>query len=113
MSDFPEFDQAYKTVLVKDSEDRFEQLAAEANFNVYHSDIWRGTGRKFAELIVADCMERIRVVIAEEAMPVYSDYFLYDFKAHFGIQETKREKFDRAIKEAFKDGADLSGKETP
>jgi hypothetical protein len=113
MSDFPEFDHAYKTVLVKDPTDRFEQLAAEANFNVYHSDIWRGTGRKFAELIVADCMERIRVVIAEEAMPVYSDYFLYDFKGHFGIQETKREKFDRAIEEAFKDGADLSGKETP
>ncbi len=55
MSDFPEFDRAYKTMLVKDKEDKFEQLAAEANFNVYHSDIWRGTGRKFAELIVAEC----------------------------------------------------------
>jgi hypothetical protein len=59
MSDFPEFDRAYKTVLVKDKEDRFEQLAAEANFNVYHSDIWRGTGRKFAELIVAECINFI------------------------------------------------------
>ena len=59
MSDFPEFDRAYKTVLVKDKEDRFEQLAAEANFNVYHSDIWRGTGRKFAELIVQECLEQI------------------------------------------------------
>jgi|688.fasta_scaffold1699491_2 hypothetical protein len=59
MSDFPEFDRAYKTVLVKDKEDRFEQLAAEANFNVYHSDIWRGTGRKFAELIVRECLEQI------------------------------------------------------
>jgi hypothetical protein len=56
MSDFPEFDRAYNTVLVKDPEDRFEQLAAEANFNVYHSDIWRGTGRKFAELIIEECM---------------------------------------------------------
>ena len=38
-SDFPEFDQAYRTVLVKDLKDKFEQLAAAANFNIYHSDI--------------------------------------------------------------------------
>ncbi len=56
MSDFPEFDRAYKTVLLKDPEDRFEQLAAQANFNIYHSDIWRGTARKFAELIVQECV---------------------------------------------------------
>ena len=56
MSDFPDFDQAYKTVLVKDLEDKFEQLAAEANFNIYHSDIWRGTARKFAESIVRECV---------------------------------------------------------
>lgn len=56
-SDFPEFDQAYKTALVKDPTDRFEQLAAEANFNVYHSDIWRGSGRKFAEMIVEECVK--------------------------------------------------------
>jgi len=55
MSDFPEFDKAYKTVLMKDQNDKFEQLAAEANFNVYHSDIWRGTGRNFAESIVREC----------------------------------------------------------
>ena len=56
MSDFPDFDQAYKTVLVKDLEDKFEQLATEANFNIYHSDIWRGTARKFAESIVRECV---------------------------------------------------------
>ena len=38
-SDFPDFDAAYNTVLVKDLEDRFEQLASQANFNIYHSDI--------------------------------------------------------------------------
>jgi hypothetical protein len=54
-SDFPEFDKAYKNMLIKNPSDRFEQLAAEANFSVYHSDIWRGTGRKFAELIVREC----------------------------------------------------------
>jgi hypothetical protein len=56
MSDFPDFDQAYKTVLVKDLEDKFEALAANANFNIYHSDIWRGTARKFAESIVRECV---------------------------------------------------------
>jgi hypothetical protein len=30
-SDFPEFDKAYKTVLVKDATDKFEALAANAN----------------------------------------------------------------------------------
>ena len=42
---------------------------------------------KFAELIVRECLERIKVVISEEAMPVTSDYFLYDFKQHFGVEE--------------------------
>jgi hypothetical protein len=56
MSDFPDFDQAYKTVLVKDLEDKFEALAANANFNIYHSDIWRGTARKFAESVVRECV---------------------------------------------------------
>ena len=54
-SDFPEFDHAYKTVLVKDATDKFEALAANANFNIYHSDIWRGTARRFAESIVREC----------------------------------------------------------
>jgi len=55
MSEFPEFDQAYHSVLVKDRNDKFEALAAKANFNVYHSDIWRGTGKRFAEYIVEEC----------------------------------------------------------
>lgn len=55
MSDFPDFDRVYKTVLVKDPKDPFERLAAEANFNVYHSDIWRGSARRFAESIVEEC----------------------------------------------------------
>ena len=84
-SDFPEFDQAYKTVLVKDPTDRFEQLAAEANFNVYHSDIWRGTGRKFAELIVQECAD----VVASR--PYIDDgnwsHPSMMIKKHFGVEE--------------------------
>ena len=56
MTDFPEFNEAYNTILIKDPTDKFERLAADANFNVYHSDIWRGTGRKFAEAIVRECV---------------------------------------------------------
>lgn len=53
-SDFPEFDAAYKSALLPDNPDKFDLLAAEANFSVYHSDIWHGTARRFAELIVRD-----------------------------------------------------------
>ena len=33
--------------------------------------------------------------------------------AEYGVKENKREKIDKAMREAFKDGVDLSGKETP
>jgi hypothetical protein len=79
VSDFPEFDAQYQTILVKDKEDRFEQLAAEANFNVYHSDIWRGTGRRFAELIVREC-----AAVANKTV-VGSDFVGEAIHKHFGV----------------------------
>lgn len=82
VSDFPEFDQAYRSVLVKDHEDKFEKLAAEANFNVYHSDIWRGTGRKFAELIVRECAD-----IANNPAPGCHSSFGKIILEHFGVKE--------------------------
>ena len=78
-SDFPEFDQAYQTVLVKDPDDIFERLAAEANFNIYHSDIWRGTARKFAESIVREC-----VGVADKNV-IGTDKVGKAIKQHFGI----------------------------
>ena len=88
-SDFPDFDAAYNTVLVKDLEDRFEQLASQANFNIYHSDIWRGTARRFAELIVQDCID---IIHKQERIP--SQFYFsktahtheYAIKTHFGIE---------------------------
>ena len=77
-SDFPEFDQAYQTVLVKDLEDKFEQLAAAANFNIYHSDIWRGTARLFAESIVRECIrqcDKVDIVGADDCIQNIKDYF--------------------------------------
>lgn len=41
---------------------------------------------QLVKLVVQECMERIKVVIAEEAMNVNSDYFYYDFKQHFGVE---------------------------
>ena len=88
-SDFPEFDQAYQTVLVKDLEDKFEQLAAAANFNIYHSDIWRGTARLFAESIVRECAKAADEGLAEVTMkgPEWPSYYI---KKHFGV-DTKHE----------------------
>jgi hypothetical protein len=35
--------------------DPFKEIADRAHFNIYHSDLWRGTGRRFAEFIVEEC----------------------------------------------------------
>jgi hypothetical protein len=81
VSDFPKFDAAYKTVLVKDPADRFEQLAAQAHFNIYHSDIWRGTARLFAESIVRECAN-----IANKTV-IGSDVVGDAIRKHFGVEE--------------------------
>ena len=83
-SDFPEFDQAYRTVLIKDPNDRFEQLAAAANFNVYHSDIWRGTARRFAELIVGECASIVADAV-DHREPAST--YVSRIKKHFGVEE--------------------------
>jgi hypothetical protein len=80
-SDFPEFEKAYRSVLVKDLSDQFEQLAAEANFNVYHSDIWRGTGRRFAELIVKECIR-----LCDEVDLAGADDCIDKIRDHFGVK---------------------------
>jgi len=59
MSDFPEFDKAYDTVLLPEDADRFNVLAAETRFNIYNSPIWRGTGRRFSHAIVQECVDNL------------------------------------------------------
>ena len=94
-SDFPEFDRAYQSALIKDPADLFEQLAARANFNVYHSDIWRGTGRKFAELIVRECadvlkkdMELAHIQLIPLDFKMYANSRLQrTIKEHFGVEK--------------------------
>ena len=56
-SDFPEFDKSYLKLMLPEDPDQFDLLAAKANFGIYRHDLWHGTGRRFAELIVRECME--------------------------------------------------------
>jgi len=54
-SDFSEFDKAYLKAMLPENPDQFDLLAAQANFGIYRHDLWRGTGRRFAESIVKEC----------------------------------------------------------
>lgn len=75
--------------------------------------------QKFAELIVQECVNLMynsmqntdkSYDLAHHAMLAQ---LIAEIKNQFGIAESKREKFDNAMKDAFKNGVDLSGKETP
>jgi hypothetical protein len=65
---------------------------------------------QFAELIIQEC-----VAIVADAVDHREPASTYvgKIKDHFEVRNSKREQFDKAIREVFKDGADLSGKETP
>jgi hypothetical protein len=56
-SDFPEFDKAYRTILLPDNPDALSIMASESNFNIFHHDLWNSTGRRFAEMIIRKCIE--------------------------------------------------------
>lgn len=40
-------------------EDPFIDIAKEAHYNIYGSPMWNNTGRRFAELIVKQCLDII------------------------------------------------------
>ena len=69
---------------------------------------------KFAELIVRECME-----VGGPEDSYRDEWFnakvdsVAKIKQHFGVEESRREKFRKSFEEAFKDGVDLSGQETP
>ena len=56
-SDFPEFDEVYYKVLLPENPNKFDIMAAKSNFNIYHHDLWIGTGKRFAEMIVNECIK--------------------------------------------------------
>jgi hypothetical protein len=78
---------------------------------------------KLAELIVQECVEQGKLIQSQTIVNGSEEYiagremgievFMNQIKQHFGVKESKREQIDKAMREAFKDGVNLSGKETP
>ena len=78
---------------------------------------------KFAELIIKECVKQGKIIQSQSIVNGSEEYvagremgievFMNQIKQYFGVAESKREKIDKAMREAFKDGVDLSGKETP
>lgn len=81
-SDFPEFDKSYLKFMLPENPDQFDILAAKANFGIYRHDLWQGTGRRFAELIVQECISIINdAVDHREPASTYTD----KIQEHFGV----------------------------
>jgi hypothetical protein len=111
--------------------ERIRELVKQANgyweygdFNIPHSVYFAETDlQKFAELIVRECVEQGKLIQSQTIVDGSEEYiagramgievFMNQIKQHFGVEESKREKIDKAMRAAFKDGVDLSGKETP
>ena len=70
---------------------------------------------KFAELIVRECSKISEDDITDgDACCTNTAYRIArQIKRHFGVEESRREQIDKAMQAAFKDGVNLSGKETP
>ena len=65
---------------------------------------------EFSELIIRECSQLFRLTFTDEQYQRRIDKTILK---HFGVEETKREKFRISFEEAFKDGVDLSGRNTP
>lgn len=70
---------------------------------------------KFAELIVRECAQVSEddITDGDACCTNTADRIARQIKKHFGVEESRREKFRKSFEEAFKDGVDLSGQETP
>ena len=83
-SDFPEFDKSYLKLMLPEDPDQFDLLAAKANFGIYRHDLWHGTGRRFAESIVQECIGIVAdAVDHREPASTYAD----KIRQHFGVEE--------------------------
>jgi hypothetical protein len=101
--------------------DAITQLADEARSMVPEGlvvDEWVATYNKIlVGLVVDKCVE---IMDQQEKSPAGflaakpAHVHEYEIKTYFGIEAlTRREQFRRDFEAVFKDGADLSGKETP
>jgi hypothetical protein len=105
--------------------DKLEDLLYESGLTAQgcwdeFDDYARQGIEKFAELIVRECI----AMCENNDFPKNPDLFEHGWDGglqnaqermmnHFGIEENKREQIDKAMRAAFKDGVDLSGKKTP
>ena len=100
--------------------ERIRKLAEQSGLNIpldaeYNDHIYRHALEKFAQLIVRECMTICQDIDGEDNIDARSGRqdCAVEIREHFGVEETKREQFDKAMREAFKDGVDLSGRNTP
>ena len=70
--------------MLPEDPDQFDLLAAKANFGIYRHDLWHGTGRRFAELIVRECMEWCD---AHATIDGSAQQIRNSIKNHFGVDE--------------------------
>jgi hypothetical protein len=84
-----------------------KRMETEFPGDVIFHDIYNSL---FAELIVQECADLFRLTFTDEQYQRRIDKTILK---HFGVEETKREKFRNSFEEAFKDGVDLSGRNTP
>jgi hypothetical protein len=96
--------------------ERIRELAKQTGY------IWHASGEpqiyefnpekleKFAEMIVRECAGLFPLTFTDEQYQRRIDKTILK---HFGVEETKREQIDKAMREAFKNGVDLSGRNTP
>jgi len=62
--------------------DRFEQLAKEASFNIYKSDLWQGTGERYSRMIVEECCQMM--LDLESKYP--ANLTVQEIQKHFGVK---------------------------
>jgi len=61
----------------------FKELAINAHFNIYTSDLWQGTAERFAKSVVQECIQVVSdAVDHREPASTYAD----KIKRHFGIE---------------------------
>lgn len=113
--------------------ERIEKLASKAGFNFWGGEHWKPQGavidwscnydnelENFAQLIAVHCISLIRESMSDsERSDLVYNAMLVDViskinNEFFKHKDTsKREKFAAAFEDAFKDGVDLSGRDTP
>ena len=63
--------------------EKIKKLAEDTHFNIYNSPIWNGTGERFVEAIIRECISAVEDTNDRHRR----DYFANKIKQHFGVEE--------------------------